>query len=583
MATKILMILLGLTLVLLMACGSAAESTAAPDPTATQAPDTAAESEPTAAPAVAETAQPTAVPQMTDAPAEVEVNPGKLTNMVGDLANERFDPAFTSGGGSRNYGRIMNGFLVSTNEEREMLPGIAQEWNVSADGLTWTFTIREDVKFHDGSEVTPEDVQWTLQHYFGPQAVDYTVDNNAARLAGAMDTIEMNGRDVSVTTTEPVTEFGYLIAEAGDRWYHIMPKRDELHNEEAELAYDNNPIGAGPMKLAGHTRAQVMQFERFDDFYYQPANGFPEDKRVKFQSLDLFVVPEEATRVAALRSGEADIVLASLPARGQVEAGGGRMVFGPEGVTVEAMMRACYKPEYPCSDKRVRQALDYAIDKELIRDQLYGGSEVFETRGWHIITPTTVGYTPELDPRPFDPNRARQLLEEAGYPGGEGFGKLIVNTFPSASMPFQVEAAQLAADLWRRELGIDVEVRVGDSVGTRERELSGELDGQILWKENDTRIDATSGTFNKYGNPESLTRLHDDQAMFQVVQETFQILDPEEREVASQKLFLRLREENYLIGVGYVNIPWGVGPRVETWEPYPLAIYPSALHTITLK
>jgi ABC-type transport system substrate-binding protein len=160
MATRIVMMLLGLTLVLAVACGSAAEPTAVPDPTATQAAGTAPAAETTAAPVESDTSQPTAVPQVADSPADVEVNPGKLTIMVGYLGNERFNYGFHAGGGgsSQTYARILHGFLISDNERKEMVPGIASQWGFSPDGLTWTFTIREGVKFHDGSELTPEDV-----------------------------------------------------------------------------------------------------------------------------------------------------------------------------------------------------------------------------------------------------------------------------------------------------------------------------------------------------------------------------------------------------------------------------------------
>src|ERR671918_1737749 len=162
-----LVTLLGIIMVLAVAFGGAP---AAPEPT------TAPAAEPTAALGVGETSQPTATPQAAAPPTEVEVNPGELMVMVGDFASERFDVAFSLGlAGDLNYGRILHGFLISDNEQREMVPGIANDWNLSDDGLTWTFTIREGVKWHDGTELVPEDVLWTFQHLFGPEAGEHLI------------------------------------------------------------------------------------------------------------------------------------------------------------------------------------------------------------------------------------------------------------------------------------------------------------------------------------------------------------------------------------------------------------------------
>jgi peptide/nickel transport system substrate-binding protein len=337
------------------------------------------------------------------------------------------------------------------------------------------------------------------------------------------------------------------------------------------------------MKLVNHIQAEVMEFERFDDYYYQPDNGLPEDRRVKFWALDLRLVPEEATRVAAIRSGEADIAPASLATRDQIEAGGGRLVFGPEGIYLRIMLQGCYKPEFPCSKKAVRQALDYAIDKDLLRDQLFGGPEVFQVKGWAHITPSTIGYSPDLDPWPFDPEKARQLLAEAGHPGGEGFGKLIVNTWVSTAMPFLPESAQLAADFWRNELGLDVEVKVGDEAALKAATLSGDLHGQVLWRDNEASLDKSSTYRSSYATPEHGSRLHEDPELFALAQQTLAVTDPSKRDEAFNILNKRAREESYELGIGYINIPWAVGPRVAEWQPWPLAFYPSNLHGIVLK
>lgn len=569
MAAKIIPIFLGLVLVLAVACGSAA----APDPTVA----------PTAGAGGA--SQPTAIPQITGMPDGVIVNPGELKVMVGDFASERFDVAYSLGlAGDLNYGRLLHGFLVSDNEKREMVPGIASAWNLSADGLTWTFTIREGVKWQDGTELTPEDVVWTFQHLFGPEAKEKTIAPTGVRLSREGTTTELDGRDVKLITNKPTTYIASVLSESGTGWYHVIPARGELHNAEVEAAYDRNPIGAGPMKLVRHVRASSMTFERFDDFYYQPDNGFPEDKRIPFEQVTLFLVPEESTRVSALRAGEADIAPVSLAAKGQVEAGGGRLVFGREGSFVWVPFVGCWSDaNLPCAKKDFRQALNYAIDKELIRDRLYGGTEVFEVKGWASVTPSTIGYTPALDPFPFDPDKARQLLSDAGYPGGEGVGTIVLNTWQSTSMPFQTEAAQLAAEFWKRELGLDVEVRVGDSTAIRGAWAAGELHGQIIWRDNETRRDATSANVSGYGDPQGGTRRSEDPELLRLTQRAAQTVDNAEREQALTKLYPILREESYDIGIGYANIPWGVGSRIDNWEPYPLAPNISGLHTITLK
>jgi peptide/nickel transport system substrate-binding protein len=563
-------------LLLMVACGTAAPAT----PSASQAEppvDTSATAVPTANPT-----------PMLESSSAVAVNPGKLTWMTGGWGNERFTYNYGVGGGN-NYGRILHGFLIATNEKTELLPGIATDWQISEDGLTWTFTIREGVKFHDGSNLTAEDVWWTWMHYWGKDesgsALERATQSSAQAQARIVERIEQPAPDqVSITVTQGDGGFpAAMVSEAAANWYGVVPQRPKVHDDLQESAYDRNPIAAGPMRLVNHVQAEVMQFERFDEYYYQPDNGVPEDRRVKFTTLDLHLIPEEATRVAAIRSGEADIAPASLATKDQVEAGGGRLVFGPEGIYVRVMLMGCFKAEFPCHDKRVRQALDYAVDKEVLRDQLFGGPEVFQVKGWAHITPSTIGYSPELDPWSFDPDKARQLLADAGYPGGEGFGKLIVNTWVSTAMPFLPESAQVAADSWRNELGLDVEVRVGDEAALKAATLSGDLHGQVLWRDNEASLDKSSLYRSSYASPEHGSRLHNDPELFALAQQTLAVTDPTKRDEAFILLNKKAREESYELGIGYVNIPWAVGPRVTEWQPWPMSFYPSNLHGIVLK
>ena len=579
MVATVLRILLGLTLVLALACGSAAPAT----PTTASAPAT----EPTAAPAESEPSQPTATPQAAAAPAEVEVNPGKVTQMIGSFGNERFDTTFTSAAG-RDYLTQIHATLISSeirDGRKVMAPGIATEWQISSDGLTWTFTIRKGVKYHNGTEVTAADALWSLQHTIGPQAGEYALSPASKSWSSIMDRIEQIGPDqVSVTTKIADAGFADAMSDVlGSTTSAVLPKRATLHDVQEEEAYDRNPIGAGHMKLVNHVPAEVMTFERFADYYQQPKYGFPIDKRVNFTLMDLRLVPEESTRVAALRAGEADIAPVSLGAREQVEAGGGRLVFAQEGMYFYIRLMGCWQPQFPCHDQRVRQALNYAIDKELIRDTLYG-PEVMQVKGWFMVTPSSIGYSSELDPFPYDPDKARQLLAEAGYPGGKGFGKLIINTYVSASVPLLPESAQLGAEFWKRELGLDVEVRIGDEAALKEvTQLTEDLYGQIFWRDNETKVNGSGTLRHSYGRPDIKIRAHNDPELFDQVQKALGVLDPVEQEKDWNSVYLQLRDEAWDISLGYINIPWGVGPRILTWQPDPISSWASGLYTITLK
>ena len=109
-----------------------------------------------------------------------------------------------------------------------------------------------------------------------------------------------------------------------------------------------------------------MVFERFDDYYHRPEMGFSNDKRLQFKTIKFLLAKEEATRMAAIRSGEVDIGRVSLGGREQIEAGGGRLIMSPEARAWQVGVAGCFRDTMPCSDIRVRQALSYAIDPECV-------------------------------------------------------------------------------------------------------------------------------------------------------------------------------------------------------------------------
>ncbi|HEU0020187.1 MAG TPA: ABC transporter substrate-binding protein, partial [Dehalococcoidia bacterium] len=307
----------------------------------------------------------------------------------------------------------------------------------------------------------------------------------------------------------------------------------------------------------------------------------PEDRRMQFETMDERLVPEESTRVSALRAGQADLVETSLNSRNQIQASGGHLIFIPEASYSQVRPMGCWKPELPCHDKRVRYALDYAINKEQIRDGLYGGTEVAEVLGFEAITPNALGYSHDLDALPYDPEKAQQLLAEAGYPGGQGFPPFKIHTWNGGDVPLQPEQAELIADMWKDNLGLEVEVVVGDTVSIRQQALDRQLDGDVYFRSNEARFDGGS-LLRSATDPANGNRMSEDPALYAAAIEALSVLDPAKRQDAYNRALRTIWEEHYYWSTVYVNLPWGASKRIATWDPWPLGPYASALWTLTL-
>lgn len=519
---------------------------------------------------------PTAAPSAASQSAADEIT-GTLTIMQAVWGNQLFDTRDASAE-VRRYGQLVHGFWVASNEKVELIPGIAESWELSDDGLSWSFVIRDGVKFHDGNDLTVEDALFTMTDSFVPDAFASKVSGFGRK----RESIEITAPNtVRFTMTDIDTSVASVLAESfpSSNYGAIMPQA--YLEEVGRETYNDNPIGAGAFQVVSFDRSEKMTLERFDDYYYQPAYGFSEDRRPSFQTIELRLVPESATRASAMEAGQADIIEANLEVKKQVERGGGRILLGPEATYSIVRMNGCWDPELPCSDSRVRHALSLAIDKELIMKELYG--EAGHAKGWDIVTPSSLGYTPELDPAPQNIPEAQRLLAEAGYPGGEGFPKLEIDTWAAGEMPFMPEFAQLIADMIQDNLGIETSVIVGESGAVKAAVRSGQRDGHLFVRPNEARRDGGSSMKNSYGDFEAKGPTAKAPALRDIVLETLAIREPELKHEAYKKMYLALREEQYAFGVGYVDLPWGVGPRVVTWEPWPMNSNPTAWWTIDLQ
>ena len=535
---------------------------------------------------------PTAAPMMDDMMDDM-VNPGTVTVMSTTFGGERFSQR---GSSPTDYERQFHGYLIDSDVidgRMIIVPGLARRWELSSDGKTTKYTIREGAKFHDGAYIETEDALWSLQNSMGPEAFEYGV-GAGLRYAQNMRSISITGpNEISVVSNVSIPEMHrYTSRGSGTASVSaVFPRRPNLYDEAGELAYDLNPIGAGPIRLREHSLGESMTFERFGDYYHQPANGFFQDQTLQFQTLRLVLAPDESTRVAALRANEVDMARITLQQQEQIEAGGGQLIWSAEARAFMIMPEGCHDEMIACSDKRVRHALQYAIDKETMQTQLWGGPEVMQIKGWFMVTTSTIGYSEDLDPFPYNAMKAQQLLAEAGYPNGEGFPKLTINTYISPFIPFMVESAQLAADSISETLGIEVEVKQHDksAIGRARHFMPSDYKGQLYWGGNDGRMSAVGivgGSYSNSGiatNPAFGTYLHNNQELRDHYDRIRATVGRDGEHAAWNEYYKILKEESYHLGLGYLNLSWGLGPRIETWQPHPLSQHATAFHTIVLK
>ena len=347
----------------------------------------------------------TAVPQQTSgAPSTTEFTGGTVTLMNAVWATELYTPR-DGVGETATYGRQMHAFWINGDENLEMGPGVLTDWSVSEDGTSWDLTIRDGITFHNGAPFTIDDAKFTMDFTFGPEAVVASISPAIQLEAAETESIEVIGPDsLRITHSVAKAYFPFFLSDLSFGIAGVVLPKDYFESVGQD-GYNDAPIGAGPFRLEEHIISEKILLERFDD-YFLPERG------PSFQTLDLRLVPEVSTRTAALRAGDADVIEANLAVQDQVESGGGRFIWAQESSYTWILLPGCWEVQFPCNKKEVRQALGYAINKDLIIDELYG-PDAAVSRGWVHATPSSLGYSEDLDPFPFDPEKAQQLLADA--------------------------------------------------------------------------------------------------------------------------------------------------------------------------
>lgn len=325
------------------------------------------------------------------------------------------DFASTSDGESSRVTRNIFESLVTYDEDSfEIVPALAHDWDISDDGKKYTFYLEEDVKFHDGTDFDAEAVKINFERWSDPDheysfADDGYVYALYESLFGGyqgdddhvIDEINViDDYEIEFVLKEPLGPFLQNMAS------HYFAITSPAALEEYGSDIDENPVGTGPFKFVSWEKDDKIVLEKFDDYW---KDGLPKLDKVIYE-----VIPDNAARVVALRSGEVDIIDDVNPDEGEnIEAEEGLELYTREANNVGFLGFQTEKE--PLDDKLVRQAISHAIDTEAIVDALYAG---YAEEGVGMLPPGYLGYHEGLEAYEHDLEKAEELLAEAGYEDG---------------------------------------------------------------------------------------------------------------------------------------------------------------------
>ncbi len=374
--------------------------------------------------------------------------------------------------------------LVMRDEEMNLVPGLATEWSQVND-TTWEFKLREGVKFHNGEDFNADAVKYSIDRVIDPEANSPTY--SYIKTVESVEVIDEYTVYVHTTTADPLipARFCRYPTEI------VPPKYTE---EVGQQGLSENPVGTGPYKFVSWTKDEQVVLEANEDYW----DGAPEVKKVIFRS-----IPETSTRVSALITGEIDIAVGVTPDEvSRIESSDGIHLS-----TVEAGGNTVYVglkcEEAPFDNKLVRQAMNYAIDVDAIVTNILGGAAKVTD---NIIGEKDFGYSEPLDGYEYNPEKAKELLAEAGYPDGFSCTVDTVNWYLKCDDVAQAIAAYLG------QVGITVTVNPVESSVYRTSVPSGEQSPMYFlgWSSTNT-LDAdaaiysvlhSSDSYSTYNNPE---------------------------------------------------------------------------------
>lgn len=418
--------------------------------------------------------------------------------------------------------------LVQRDESGEIVADLAEEWE-PIDETTWEFKLRDDVTFHNGDAFTASDVAFSLERV----ANDTSLQQNST--FNQIDSVEIvNEYTVRITTVEPDPQ---LLNRLSVPAASILP--GDHFEEVGADAFFQSPIGTGPFQYENWQQDEAVELIKYADYF----DGEPNWERVRFS-----VVPEDSTRVSELLTDGVDIAF-NIPTADMERIDnndGTRVALEPIQRVIQ--MWLSNEEGEPTADPAVREAIDLAIENQVIIDEILNGSA---TATRTHITPGNFGADESLyDTYEYDPDRAVELLEEAGYTDGVTVNLSVNN--------YYTEMAEVVGGMLS-DVGITANIELIEQSQFANRLFSSELDEAIFVGWGNDMFDGSVLEFFKedgvapYTNPE----------IDALLEEAAYNMDEDERTAQYQEVQQILAEEHGAVYLFQLQGRYGVNDRLD--------------------
>ncbi|MDO8673456.1 MAG: ABC transporter substrate-binding protein [Dehalococcoidia bacterium] len=435
--------------------------------------------------------------------------------------------------------------LVDFSPEGQFRPAIAERWEISADGMTHTFYIRKGVKFHDGSDLTGADVKFSLERILSPEStnIDTTIWRDEIAGIDLKDdyTVVFRLKQSRVELLKGFNDFGSSPA--------ILPKK---YIETKGVDYfRKNPVGSGPWKVVKLELGARAELEAVEDHWRETP---------KFKNITVLNVDDEATKVAMLQTGELDLADISPDSVPKLKSAGLRII-GHDGAA-QYFMGLYYDltqpAKYAMGDVRVRKALSLAINRQEMADKILGGYA--EPSALFYARPTGYFWDANLlKPDPYDPQQAKKVLADAGFPNG--FTTKVWNQVGTVSANILNEAA---AGYWRN-IGITAELVPVESAilrSMRSPVTKPEMFNTIYTAANTGGVFQFEKMVTAYHSKKGTIQTHSNAKLDELIDRVPATKDPAERKKLALEAAVMAKNEYSILAVLDIRTVLALGSKV---------------------